>query len=291
MADERHSLARLSRSDLRAIGPDDLARAERVLWRAERLSKADGRHVAYAVSHPPRDGVALRRARDGAADLLLGLGFTHNPEGLEDRVASAAMMACGTVAQDFQFIRQVAPEGPLISAIDDAWLAALFGGRLGEVDRALLVAPWSVIAEAPAAERFGPRTATCEGVINRASHTTPEEADALGRLWNRSNNQRAIDDVRAVPSLGDRRFLVAGHLAHDSLERALTGRDSGFAQFAYDHPWRHAAYLASSAAVAECVRDAVSAEVIGVLEEPWTTVMGRDEGMRPMQIDTQAKPR
>ncbi len=256
-------------------GATDRARAERVLWRAERLTRTEAEQVADAYPPPPSDPPDLGQANARAHATLKEVGFEVDLEGLSDRVDSAAMMACRTPGGMADFIHNFAPEAPLISAIHHAWLEALLGGRLTDEDRHLLSGPWNAVTEDPASDRFGPRTDACEAFILRAGRATADDADHLGRLWNKRAYDRAYELLRIDSSIQERSYGLAGSLACDAFRRALTGQDRGFSQLALDHPWRHASYLASTAAVAECLRDVVSPELLDLLEGSWIAVMGR----------------
>lgn len=257
------------------VSPADVARADRVLWRAERITLEEAERVANAYPPPPSDPPALRLAHARAAGTLAGHGFKYEGDALSERIDEAAMVACNTPVAAMDFIHNFGPEAPLISAIHRAWLASLLGDRLAGEDRDLLWGPWSVVPEEPASDRFGPRTEECEAFILGAEHVSAADADGLGRLWDKPAYDHAYELLRSIPSLRERRYNAAGGLACDAVKRALTGQDNGFAPLGLDHSWRHAAYLTGNAAVAECVRAIANPELIDSLEGPWLAVMAR----------------
>jgi hypothetical protein len=255
---------------------EDFARAERVLWRAERLTRSEAEAINAAYSPEPSEPTEFQAVVAMAQGLVADFHFEYDAAELGERIDDIAVWACGTYGGMVDFIHNIDPEATVIGAIHHAWTVALLGDRLADEERDILTIAWRAVAPEPAPGWFGPRTAEVEAFLAAARKITPDQAAGLARRWTPGADRDLAQILSAIPSIRDRWYSYAGHLAAESAARALFGRMKDFTRVPIGDPRRHASYLVGWAAEAECVRDAVPPELIARLEGPWRDVIGSD---------------
>ncbi len=256
------------------LGPEDRIRAERILWRAERLAEAEVKAIDAAYPGPPTEPPAFKAAQAVAGDLIQALEVGNDAAALSERIDDIAVWVCGTHSGALDFIHNFGPETTVIRTIHNVWSVALLGDRLPPQERDILTASWRVVSPEPAPAWFGPRTREVEAVLAEASQITLDQALRLAERWVPGEDRGLHEQLQhAGPSIRARRYSYAGHLASGSVTRALCGRVNDFDRVPLGDPRRLASYLVGRAAMAECLRDAVPPELIERLEEPWRAII------------------
>jgi hypothetical protein len=251
----------------------DYARAEGVLWRAERMSEAEALAIDSASPPGSADPPELAAADTNAWAIARGAGYIGDKAALGERSERAAVAACGTRTLEWDFVRNFRPEATVISTIEHAWVAALVGNRLPGGERDLLDAAWRAIPATPEPDWFGPRTEAVEAFIRDAAKVTRARALDLGRRYDAAESKRLHEELQSEPAFRGHPWSAAAAHASSAAARALWGREYDFGRVPGEDPLRYGTFLVGHAAMAECLREVAGPELIARLEGPWLSVM------------------
>ena len=119
--------------------------------------------------------------------------------------------------------------------------------------------------------RYGPNTEAVEALIEKVKTITPEQAETLAIIWERSNNcADEWDEVwlRAIHASEGRRGEWEAAWDAIGMFRKRTYEMGG-------HAVEHAAWEATAALV---VKDLISAEDFDILYRAWASVMEVENG-------------
>ena len=118
--------------------------------------------------------------------------------------------------------------------------------------------------------RYGPQTAEVKDLITKVKTITPEQAEALAIVWDRSDNSADEWDevwMRAIKASGGRRAEWEAAWDAIGMFRTRTYEMGGYAV-------EHAAWEGTAALV---VKDLISEEDFNTLYGPWAGVMEAGE--------------